>query len=63
MIIIFSDRKWLSHFIVGCKYNLQRTKQVIDSYFVVRAEFPEFFGSYTREMIEEAAKYGLVFNS
>jgi len=54
----FADRKWLAHFITGCKYNLQRSKQVIDSYFVARAEFPEFFGSFTREQLKEATKQG-----
>jgi len=55
-----TDRKWLTHFIIGCKYSLLRTKQVIDTYFCVRAEFPEFFGGYTREMILEIAKNGKI---
>lgn len=55
-----TDRKWLANFIVGCKYNLQRSKQVINSYFIARAEYPEFFGSYTREMINEVAKNGKI---
>ncbi|XP_027836886.2 alpha-tocopherol transfer protein-like [Aphis gossypii] len=55
-----TDRKWLAHFITGCKYNLQRSKQVIESYFVARAEFPEFFGSFNREQLKEATKQGSV---
>lgn len=58
VFFLIADRKWLAHFITGCKYNLQRTKQVIDSYFVVRAELPEFFSSFTREQLEQAAKSG-----
>jgi len=59
-LIVFADRKWLSNFIIGCKYNLQRSKQVIESYFIARAEYPEFFGSFTREQLVEAAKNGQV---
>jgi len=55
-----TDRKWLSNFIIGCKYNLQRSKQVIESYFIARAEYPEFFGSFTREQLVEAAKNGTI---
>lgn len=60
MPILFADRKWLTHFIIGCKYNLQRSKQVIDSYFIARAELPEFFGSFTREQLVVAMKTGQV---
>jgi len=55
-----TDRKWLTNFIIGCKYNLQRTKQVIESYFIARAEYPEFFSSYTKEKLDQAAKYGKI---
>ncbi|VVC39731.1 Cellular retinaldehyde binding/alpha-tocopherol transport,CRAL/TRIO, N-terminal domain,CRAL-TRIO lipid [Cinara cedri] len=55
-----TDRKWLSHFIVGCKYNVQRSKQVIEAYFVAREEHPEFFSSFTRERLVEAIDNGTV---
>jgi len=45
---------------VGCKYSLSRAKQVIESYFIVRAELPKFFGSFTEEELEDATAYGQV---
>jgi len=53
-----TDRKWLLHFIIGCKYNLQKSKQVIESYFVSRVEFPELFGTITKESATLTYKYG-----
>ncbi|XP_050428173.1 alpha-tocopherol transfer protein-like [Adelges cooleyi] len=53
-----TDRKWLSHFIIGCKYNLQRSKQVIDAYFTVREELPDFFGGLSEQDLKNAAHHG-----
>ncbi|VVC39734.1 Hypothetical protein CINCED_3A001403 [Cinara cedri] len=53
-----NQRKWLSHLIVGCKYSLHKAKQVVDSYFVSRAEHQEFLGSFDRDHLIEATKTG-----
>lgn len=44
----------------GCKYNLQKSKQFIESHFIARAEHPEFYGSFTEEQYKEATKIGQV---
>jgi len=56
------DRVWLKHFLIGRKNNLQRTKKVIESYFIVRVEIPELFEDMTSdaEWIKNAVKIGLV---
>ncbi|VVC27775.1 Cellular retinaldehyde binding/alpha-tocopherol transport,CRAL/TRIO, N-terminal domain,CRAL-TRIO lipid [Cinara cedri] len=54
-----SDRKWLSHFIVGCKYNLRRAKQTMDAYFVSRAEYPELICTFDYEYLKEKMKTGI----
>ncbi|VVC39729.1 Hypothetical protein CINCED_3A014696 [Cinara cedri] len=53
-------KKWLSHFIIGCKYNLHRAKQTIDAYFVTRATHPEFICSFDRERSLYYMKVGKV---
>ncbi|VVC39727.1 Cellular retinaldehyde binding/alpha-tocopherol transport,CRAL/TRIO, N-terminal domain,CRAL-TRIO lipid [Cinara cedri] len=56
-----TDKKWLSHFLIGCKYNLHRAKRTIDSYFVSRAEYPEFICSFDREqLLNESKKSGSI---
>lgn len=60
MFILNLDRKWLKHFLIGRKNNLQRTKKVLESYFVVREEIPELFENMTSdaEWIQKAIKVG-----
>ncbi|XP_050522606.1 alpha-tocopherol transfer protein-like [Daktulosphaira vitifoliae] len=55
-----TDRQWLTNFIVGCKYNLQKAKKVIESYFVVRSELPKYFGSVSEEELKEITKTGYI---
>lgn len=60
MIFLHADRKWLSHFIISCKYNLQKSKKVIESYFIVRAKYQEFFGPINEENITEIMNHGYI---
>ncbi|VVC39722.1 Cellular retinaldehyde binding/alpha-tocopherol transport,CRAL/TRIO, N-terminal domain,CRAL-TRIO lipid [Cinara cedri] len=55
-----TDRKWLKHFIIGCKYDLHRAKQTIDKYFVARAEHPEFICTFDWEWILFNTKNGTI---
>ncbi|XP_050428160.1 alpha-tocopherol transfer protein-like [Adelges cooleyi] len=57
-----ADRVWLKHFLIGCKNNLQRTKKVLESYFVVRADLPELFDDLTTdaEWAKNAMKIGKI---
>lgn len=60
MFLLFLDRVWLKHFLIGRKNNLQRTKKVLESYFIVREEIPELFDDMTSdaEWIKKAIKVG-----
>ncbi|XP_066996369.1 alpha-tocopherol transfer protein-like [Anabrus simplex] len=37
------DDRFLERFLFGCKYSMERTKRVLDSYYTVRGAVPEFF--------------------
>lgn len=39
------DDELLERFLVGCKYSLERTKNVLDMYYTVRGAVPEFFAN------------------
>lgn len=43
MLTSVSEDERLERFLYGCKFSLERTKQVLDTYYRVRATTPEFF--------------------
>ncbi|XP_050549076.1 clavesin-2-like [Daktulosphaira vitifoliae] len=57
-----TDRVWLKHFHIACKNNLLKTKNLLDSYFVIRAELPELFDDLTTDAkwVENAMRIGKI---
>lgn len=40
-----TDDQWLLNFLRACKFSLDRTKQVLDSFYTIRTATPEFFAN------------------
>lgn len=39
------EHTWIERFLYGCKYDEERTKQVLEKYYTVRLTIPEFFSN------------------
>jgi hypothetical protein len=46
MSVIFvnvTDTQWLTTFLRGCKFSLERTKEKLDMFYTLRTALPEIF--------------------
>ena len=57
---LFIDDVFVTLFLRGCKYSLERTKEKVDMYFTMKAAVPEWFSNMDPEdpVMEEMANLG-----